>query len=723
MSDEPTLDLDAAVPATAALPTPVHPGFGMLDLIRTAEKLKAAGEISAAATLYAGWIANNPADPMLYAVRFNLSVILADEGRLVEARDCLDRALAEKPDFMPAHINLGRLRERLGDIAGAVAQWTKIVEHLPAIDGVNIGYVTTALNQTGRTLEATNQDDLAEAMLRKSLDIDPRQREVAQHLIALRQRANRWPIIAPWERVSREALLSAMSPLSASAYADDPLLLLAIAANYNLRDVGTDETAHADWPVAHAAQGPLRIGYVSSDLREHAVGHLMAEVFQLHDRKAVEIFAYYCGPAASDPMHQAYRQAADHWVDITGLDDHGAAARIRADGIQILVDVNGYTREGRTKLFALRPAPVIVNWLGYPGTLGSPHHHYIVADDWIIPPGDEIYYAEAVMRLPCYQPNNRNRIVADTVPMRADAGLPDDATVFCSFNGSHKITRFTFERWLAILKGVPESVLWLLSGTEPANERLLAHAEALGVARERIVFAPKRANPHHLARYCLADLFLDSLPYGAHTTASDALWMGVPVLTLSGRSFAARVCGSLVRAAGCPELVTETADAFVAQGIALGNDRARLQALRQRLLAARATSTLFDTPKLVRHLEGLYAEMWAAFRAGRLPKPDLANLETYLAVGLTHDQEAREVTSIPDYRGWWRERLATRDRVRPIPPDNRVFACLADPSVPALPSAQPTFPSQPVEADHAATVQGTTPARDRRRRVPRLASV
>lgn len=690
----------------------------MLDLIRTAEKLRAAGEISAAATLYAGWIANNPADPMLYAVRFNLSVILSDEGRLAEARDCLELALAQNPQFMPAHINLGRLRERLGDIAGAVTQWTKIVEQLPDVDGVNVGYVTTALNQTGRTLEATNQDDLAEAMLRKSLDIDPRQREVAQHLIALRQRANRWPVIAPWERVSRDTLLKAMSPLSASAYADDPMLLLAIAANYNLSDVGTDETAYADWPLAGAARGPLRIGYVSSDLREHAVGHLMAEVFQLHDREAVEIFAYYCGPQASDPMHHAYTQAADHWVDITTMDDRAAAARIRADGVQILVDVNGYTREGRTRLFALRPAPVIVNWLGYPGTLGSPHHHYIVADDWIIPPGDEIYYSEAVMRLPCYQPNNRTRVIADTVPTRAEAGLPEDATVFCSFNGSHKITRFTFERWMAILKGVPGSVLWLLTGTEPANQRLVAYAEALGVARERIVFAPKLANPHHLARYGLADLFLDSLPYGAHTTASDALWMGVPVLTLSGRSFAARVCGSLVRSAGCPELITETADAFVARGRALGNDRAQLRALRQRLLAARATSTLFDTPNLVRHLEGLYAEMWTAYRAGRLPKPDLANLETYLAVGLAHDQEAREVTTLPDYRGWWRERLAARDRVRPIPPDNRLW--------PAAPRSDVSLPPpllQPVEPDNAATVQGKAPARDRRRRLPRLASV
>ncbi|MDR3415221.1 MAG: hypothetical protein P4L83_03455, partial [Nevskia sp.] len=370
-----------------------------------------------------------------------------------------------------------------------------------------------------------------------------------------------------------------MSPLSMAAYTDDPMLQLAAGWNYNRRDVGAPGVPFPSLAEARR-EGRLRIGYLSSDLREHAVGFLMAEVFELHAREEVETFAYYCGPPATDALHQRFRDSAEHFIDLAGMDGATAAARIAADGIQILVDVNGYTREGRTKLLALRPAPVIVNWLGYPGSMGSPYHHYIVADETIIPPGDEIYYSEKVLRLPCYQPNDRQRAVAPPRQDRAAAGLPEDATVFCCFNGLHKITRFTFARWMRILDGVPGSVLWLLGSNEVPHQRLREAAAAQGIAPERLVFADKLAHPDHLARYPLADLFLDTTPYGAHTTASDALWMGVPVLTFLGRSFPARVCASLVRAAGMPELVCETAEDFVATAVRLGCDRERLAALR-----------------------------------------------------------------------------------------------------------------------------------------------
>jgi len=292
------------------------------------------------------------------------------------------------------------------------------------------------------------------------------------------------------------------------------------------------------------------------------------------------------------------------------MDAAAAARRIAADGIQILVDLNGYTREARLKLVAMRPAPVIVNWLGYPGTMASPYHHYIIADDWIIPEDSELYYSEKVLRLPCYQPSLRDRTVATPRPGRRGAGLPEDAVVYCCFNGTHKISRFTFERWLMVLSRVPGSVLWLLGSTEAANERLRDYTASRGVARERVVFADKLANPYHLARYELADLFLDTAPYGAHTTASDALWTGVPVLTLSGRSFASRVCGSLVRAAGIPEMICTSAEEYVERAVALGSDRAQLQELRERLRGGRDSCTLFDMPGLVNRLEGLYQQMW-----------------------------------------------------------------------------------------------------------------
>jgi len=642
----------------------------VLELIHAAETLKAAGP-EALRTLYATWIRHNSADPLTYAVLFNYSVVLSDAGALDDAQEALEHALALKGDFMPARINLGRIFERKGSNLKAVEQWSKVVDGLPQINGAAIANKTTALNQMARVLETASQDDAAENMLRQSIEIDPSQREPIQHYLASRQRQCEWPIVQPFDRASRSTLMTGMSPLSAAAYSDDPIFQLALAWHYNTKDVGA--AAPLATNIQTGARAPLRIGYLSSDLREHAVGHLMAEVFALHDRKAVEVFAYYCGPQANDPLARKFQETTDHWLDISGLSDSEAANRMVADGIQILVDVNGYTREARTKLIALRPAPVIVNWLGYPGTTASPYHHYIVADDTTIPEDHEIYYSEKVLRLPCYQPNNRGRIAAPHTPSRADCKLPEQGTVYCCFNGAHKITRATFERWLAILARVPDSVLWLLSASPAVEQRLKSAAAAGGIAPERLIFAEKRANPDHLARYPLADLFLDCLPYGAHTTASDALWMGVPVLTLVGRCFAARVCGSLVTAAGLGELCCASAENYIERAVALGQDKAERERLRQQLLSQRDSCTLFDTPKLVRSLEGLYAGMWRDFKKGRLPVPDLTNLDRYLEIGIARDHENADFPDEAAYRAWWKEQLERAHATRPLARDSRFW--------------------------------------------------
>lgn len=647
--------------------------FSVAELIRTTETLKQSGQLQSIETLYATWIEHNQDNPLLYAILFNYSVTLADAGKLAPARELLERAVAINPEFMPAYINLGRVYERLGMAGLAVVQWSAVVAKLAPVTGAALSHKTTALNQSARALEAANQDEAAENMLRQSLEIAPQQREVAQHFVALRQRQCEWPVVAPWEWVSRDVLMTGMSPLSAAAYTDDPMLHLAMAWHYNRMDVGTPAAVMSAWPRAKNNSGRLRIGYLSSDLREHAVGYLMAEVFGLHDRNQVEVFAYYCGPQVQDPMQANYKAACDHWVAISHLDDADAARRIAADGIQILVDLNGYTREARLKLVALRPAPVIVNWLGYPGTMGSPYHHYLIADDWIIPESHELYYSEKVLRLPCYQPNNRRRIVTPQKPTRSEAGLPENGMVYCCFNGAHKISRFTFDRWLMILARVPGSVLWLLSNTETANARLREYAAQRGLAPERLVFAAKIANPFHLARYPLADLFLDTTPYGAHTTASDALWMGVPMLTLSGRSFASRVCGSLVRAAGLPELICESAEDFVNRAVEFGTNPSLLQPFREKLRAGRNHCVLFDMPLLVRRLEDLYQQMWDQCQKGALPQPDLANLDAYLEIGCQARHEELEVQTLKDYQGWWRENLARHHQFRPIPPDRRFW--------------------------------------------------
>lgn len=646
--------------------------LGIADLIRTAETLKRSGQTQSQETLYAAWVRHNAGHPLAYAVLFNYSVVLSDAGRLEAARECLERAIALNPDFMPAYINLGRIHERMGNAGMALVQWSAALTRTAQVTGSAVAHKTTTLNQSARALEAANQDEAAEAMLRQSLELDPHQHEAAQHFVALRQRQCEWPVISPPERLGKAALRAAMSPLSAAAYADDPLLQLAIAWNYNNREVGTPLNARGSWPGAERAGGPLRIGYLSSDLREHAVGYLAAELLQLHDRKAVETFAYYCGIDARDPLHGHFKATADHWRAIGSLDDEAAAQVIAEDGVQILVDLNGYTRDARLKLVGLRPAPVIVNWLGYPGTMASPYHHYLIADDWIVPEAHEAFFSERVLRLPCYQPNNRKRIVSAKPLSRGEAGLPAEGMVYCCFNGAHKIGQFTFERWMTILAGVPGSVLWLLGGAASTTQRLRRHAEQFGIAAERLVFAEKLANAHHLARYPLADLFLDSAPYGAHTTASDALWMGLPVLTLSGRSFAARVCGSLVRAAGVPELICAAPGEFVERAIAFGRNRDSIRPFRERLAAGRDSCTLFDTPKLVRNLERLYGEMWLQFKRGRLPRPNLANLDAYLEIGSRLDYDDIEAQTIGDYEGWWRDRLARRHRCRPIVGESRI---------------------------------------------------
>jgi predicted O-linked N-acetylglucosamine transferase (SPINDLY family) len=496
--------------------------------------------------------------------------------------------------------------------------------------------------------------------------------EIGPHWVAMRQELCQWPLLALPGGADRAALLRALMPLTLGAYVDDPLSHLAAAAAFNRVHVPRGEIR----PPVPPRPGPrrtLRIGYLSSDLRGHAVGSMMPRVFELHDRRRFEIVAYYTSARSLDALSLRLHRAADRWVDLAGLDDATAAARIAEDAVDILVDLNGYTRDARTAVVALRPAPVIVNWLGYPGTMGSPHHDAIIADDWIIPESHALYYSERVVRLPCYQPNDPTRPRPTAVPSRADLGLPDGAMVYCSFNSPHKLTPFTFARWMQILAQVPNSVLWLYAPGDETRVNLRAAAAAHGIEAGRVVFADRLPNAPHLARFPAADLFLDTAPYGAHTTGSDALWMGLPVLTLSGHSFASRVCGSLVRAAGLPELVTTSPEEYVALAVALGRDRDRLAGLRHRLEALRDTCVLFDMDGHVRALEAAYRGLWRDWRAGRLPRPDLTNLDAYLEVGATQDFDATDSVARPDYPAAYREGLARIDRYRPLRPDARLW--------------------------------------------------
>ncbi|HEY8617298.1 N-acetylglucosamine transferase [Phenylobacterium sp.] len=648
---------------------------GIGELIDAATQLNAAGRTDEAQQLYQVWVRFNAEHPQRQVAHFNCAVLQSDAGNLSGAARSLQEAIAADPDFAPAYINLGGVFERGGQPDQGLEIWRNLAQKSAPVTGKSVGFVVTALKQIGRLSSDLQRQEYAEAALKAALEINPDQRDVMEQYVALRLSQLEWPVVQPWDNVERKAIMGNINPLSMAAYTDDPLLQLANAARFveaavpepaenphDRRDADIDLTGRR-----------LRVGYVSSDLRDHAIGYLMAELFELHDREKVEVFAYYCGVPPSGALHERIKAAVEHYVDIRGMNDDQAAARIAADGIDILVDVNGHTRDARSAVFARRPAPVLVNWLGYPGTMGSPYHQYVIADDFIIPPDAELYYSEKVLRLPCYQPNDRRRRVDDQRPARAEFGLPDDAFVFCCFNGVQKFTRFTVLRWMEILRQVPNGVLWLLESSASTQQRLRDFAEANGISASRLIFAPKMHNHQHLARYPLADLFLDTTPYGAHTTASDALWMGVPVLTLPGRSFASRVCGSLVRAAGLPELICATPEEYVERAVELAGDPAQLAALRVRLESGRDSCTLFDMDTLTANLEDLYRQMCADHARGVRPRPDLAGLKPYLAVGTSLDHEAVEMQTLDDYHGFYLERLAKAHRNRPFPADTRLW--------------------------------------------------
>lgn len=667
-NQDPVIVADAN--AEAAIGADIGTLFGL------AETREAQGDIQGAVALYRNWVARNPAHPLLHAAYFNYGVALNKSGDRYGAMNALRAALALKSDFMPAHINLGRLLEDDGQFDAAVTQWLTLVSQTGLIDGSSVKHKLVALQQIGRVLETFQQDEPAEDALRQSLEINENQPEVAQHWIALRQRQCKWPAVTPSEHVSLKALFTHISPLSLAVHSDDPMFQLARAFKYSKELTGPPRR-----PLCHATAAKeraslrqkLRIGYVSSDLREHAVGFAMADVLETHDRQAFEITAYYCGIDRPDGTKARSQKSVDHWVDITRLPDEQAAQRIREDGIDILIDLNGYTKDARSRIFSYRPAPVTVNWFGFPGTMGSAHHHYIIADPIVIPEGDEIFYSEKVVRLPCYQPNDRKRVVASEPPSREAAGLPADGFVYCCLNGCQKLTPEVFASWLSILRQVPESVLWLLTGGAETDKRLRQMAANGGIAAERLIFAEKMPNPQHLARYELADLFLDNSPYGAHTTASDAMWMGVPVLTYPGKTFASRVCASLVHAAGLGDLVCDSENSYVARAIALGTDRAQIEALKARLLSSRSSSRLFDTPALVRDLEGLFRHMWADAVEGRLPKPDFTNLNDYFDVGLDIAVNGKVPAGRDDLCKLYRDRLEDWSSAVRLPRDSRLW--------------------------------------------------
>ena len=573
-------------------------------------------------------------------------------GRLEEALNDHARALALLPTLEPAaqahaalqaQLGLGRteavapaasslMRKDVGasaeDNQKAAAQLLQSVQQLQAgqaLPGAAASAQDAASAAQAHFLQARALEDFqcfgqAAAEYEKALALLPDEEGLPGMVLQDLRWAADWTRLPEWQARIEAAMLqgrAAVSPLTWQAQSGDAAsnrLCSSLAARRYL-------PAPVPLPAKKAlSPGRIRIAYLSADYVQHAVMRVLAEVFELHDRSRFEIYAYAYGERQSGGMNERLRHAFEHYVDASAMSDEQAARHIHAQGIDIAVDLMGYTRGERLGILARRPAPIAVNYIGYPGTLCLPFIDYIVGDATLMPPELAPHYSEAIVRLPhCYLPTDRQRPIALPPPRQA-LGLPSDAFVFCAFSGNYKISPDIFAIWMRLLAAVPGSVLWLVKGSEDASANLRAQAQQAGIDPARLVFAERTRFDQYLARYTLADLFLDTLPYNALATASDALWAGLPVLTCTGQTYVGRGATSIVRAAGLPELATSTLAEYEALALRLATHPAELAALRLRLQQSRAACPLHDTPAYTRHLEAAYTRMAQRWQSGQSPQ-------------------------------------------------------------------------------------------------------
>jgi predicted O-linked N-acetylglucosamine transferase (SPINDLY family) len=533
--------------------------------------------------------------------------------RMPEAIGTFRRAIEIAPRAVKTHLNLGRALTLLNQHEEALVCYERAL----ALDPNS----AEVLNLQGESLNALNRRSEAVTRFEKAVALDPGVTEALSSLVYTKQRRWDWGGLAE----QRQNLLDHVrarqiiaSPFSLLGIADDPELHHLAARAFALEKLPRMPLTQ---PPSATPRERLRIGYFSADFHNHVTMHLLAGVLECHDRDAFEIHAFSYGPEIEDTMRARARATVDHFHDCARLSDGAIIATARKAGIDIAVDLKGYTQDARLAPFAARLAPLQVSYLGYPGTIGADFLDYILADATVLPKDQQRFYDEKIIHLPdSYQANDDRRVIAPDTPSRAEAGLPADGFVYCCFNNAYKITPEIFASWMRILAAVPGSVLWLLTNDSDSIARLRGVAEVQGIDPARLVFGPSLPSAQHLARHRLADLFLDTLPYNAHTTASDALWAGLPVLTQMGQAFAGRVAASLLNAVGLPEMITRDAAAYEALAIAIGRDAARAAALKAKLAAAIPTAPLFNTPRFTRHLEGAYRMMWQRHAAGLAPE-------------------------------------------------------------------------------------------------------
>jgi predicted O-linked N-acetylglucosamine transferase (SPINDLY family) len=576
------------------------------ELIGYAGELEAANNSPLAAVLYQTWLTRNES-PYAYAVNFNLGVTLSNAGDLNGAEAAYRRSIQMHPGFVQPRLNLGTLFERMGQIEKALEEWRWVEKNVSAAEADNKPFVLMALNHLGRVLETHKQFHDALNYLTRSLAIEPDQPDAMHHWVHLRQKQCIWPVYQEIPGVSLEFMRSSTSALAMLSVSDDPPAQLEAARRFVEKKVLSNVPRLAsDTNYQHKK---IRIGYASSDFCLHPVSMLTVELFELHNREKFEVFGFCWSPEDGSPMRQRVIASMDQFIRIGHLSDHDAASLIRSHEIDILIDLQGQTSGARANMLAYRPAPIQITYLGLPATTGLPSIDYVIADKFLIPQETAAFYSEKPLYMPdIYQVSDRKRQVGP-YPSRASCGLPEDAFVFCSLNNNYKYTPEVFEVWMRILQRSPSSVLWLLSDNPWSEANLKREAEKHDVPPHRLVFGSRVSPENYLARYSCADLFLDTFPFNAGTTANDALWMGLPVLTYCGRTFASRMAGALLTAAGMEELITFDLATYEEKAIEIAEQKGKLEQLKQKLQEVRVDGVLFDTPRFAAHLEKHFEDL------------------------------------------------------------------------------------------------------------------
>jgi predicted O-linked N-acetylglucosamine transferase (SPINDLY family) len=566
-----------------------------------------------------------------------LGMLEAQTGNSIHAVELLNKAIKLRPDYAETYSTRGNAFLALQQHEAALHDYDKVIALKPdhAASHNNRGSALQALKQYEAAVQSheqalTLQPDNVDAYfnlgnaLRELKQLDA---ALQNYALALSLKPDYPFLYGTWLHIKMqicdwsdaESQFTRLAEIiEQGENASVPFPVLAITGSLSLQRKVAQTWVQAKHPPSsalpaipkHHHHDKIRIGYFSADFHSHATAHLMADLFEKHDRSKFELIAFSFGPEQNDEMRKRLVAAFDKFIDVRSHSDTEVALLARSLEIDIALDLKGFTQDSRPGIFAMRAAPIQVNYLGYPGTMGAPYIDYLIADSTLIPSSSQPFYSEKIAYLPySYQANDAKRHIADKVFIREELGLPKTGFVFCCFNNNYKITPATFESWMRILRHVEGSVLWLLEDNPKAASNLSQQAVHRGIEAERLVFAKRLSPAEHLARHRLADLFLDTLPYNAHTTVSDALWAGLPVLTLMGEAFSSRVAASLLNAIHLPELITTTQEEYEARAIELATHPKMLGKIQHKLANNRLTTPLFDTPLFTRHIEAAYMQM------------------------------------------------------------------------------------------------------------------